>query len=83
MHKGRLLPRHLIRFEHQARDWTALRSGVEARNGIDIGPLPECDGTPDLTVETIAGSLDPALRKAVKQRYRNDYELLANPDPSG
>jgi hypothetical protein len=80
LHKGRLLPQHLIRFESRQADWEALRAKVKAKSGIDIGPLLEADDTSESEISALAKTLEPALRKPVKQRYRRDYELLIRQD---
>ncbi len=80
LHKGRLLPDHLIRFESRQADWAALRDKVKAKNGIDIGPLLEADNTSEPEIAAVAASLAPSLRKTVKQRFRRDYELLLRQD---
>lgn len=80
-HKGRLMPTHLIRFESRAADWRALRDKVEAKSGIDIGPLTETEDALEPEIAAVAASLDLSLRKNVKQRFRRDYELLIRQDP--
>ncbi|WP_029057186.1 sulfotransferase family 2 domain-containing protein [Stappia stellulata] len=82
-HKGKLLPRLLIRFEHREADWSALRALAQTARGIDIGPLPPHEDSAEQRIARIAATLDPSLRKKAEQRYRDDYSLFAREKPAG
>jgi hypothetical protein len=76
-HKGRLLPHHLIRFEHRNADWECLRARVQELRGVDIGALAMPDEGAEQEIARIVATLDPRLRTKEERSYRNDYSLLA------
>lgn len=75
-HNRALLPRRFIRFESPEPDWQALRAEARQIRGIDIGPLPAREDPNEAEVRRLLLEITPAVRDAVRKRYRRDYQLL-------
>ncbi|MFD1701480.1 sulfotransferase family protein [Methylopila henanensis] len=76
VHRGRLVPSFVGRYERIEDDWAALQARLEAIGVPALGPLPTRNRRAPDGHPMVAYFADPAHVRMVRERYAQDFELF-------